>query len=195
MATWLCRQNKKQHAFWSDKRLRYLPAQGAITPHQPAGASPRLESYGRSFLPATGRVKLRPALETGVYLFPPLLLVALHHPSCPIRPRPALVAALQLSQSVLEQDVSGFVLSLSVQLIQPFLDEASARHVLAKQQQQQQPSEVAPVSTLPPVKNPDLLRDADEVDRACLDNAKACGDAQKKSVLPEMLRLEGCLEK
>lgn len=94
----------------------------------------------------------------------------------------------------MEQDVSGFVLSLSVQLIQPFLDEASARHVLAKQQQQP-PSEVAPVTTLPPAKNPDLLRDADEVDRACLDNAKACGDAQKKSVLPEMLRLEGCIEK
>ena len=92
----------------------------------------------------------------------------------------------------MERDVCGFVLSIVIPLNQPLMDEASARHVLAKQQQQQQQlPEIAPVATLPPVENPDL-QDEEEVDRVCVENTEACAEAQK-SVMPDMLRLEGCI--
>eukprot|EP00752_Nemacystus_decipiens_P002826 g2634.t1 len=95
----------------------------------------------------------------------------------------------QLSGSVMERDVRGFVLSIVVPLNQPLMDEASAGHLLAKQKQQL--SEIAPVGTVPPIENPDL-KEA-EVDRVCLENAEACAVVQK-SVMPEMLRLEDCIE-
>lgn len=93
----------------------------------------------------------------------------------------------------MERDLCGFVLSLTLHVNRPYFYEASAGHVLAaKQQQQQQLSEVAPAGgTRPPIENPDLQ--SVEVDRVCLDNAKACGEAQKKNVLPEMLSVEECI--
>eukprot|EP00903_Cladosiphon_okamuranus_P019499 g17932.t1 len=69
---------------------------------------------------------------------------------------------------------------------EPFVDETGVGRVLWHA------SRVTPVSTLPPTENPDL-QDAG-VDRVCLDNVEACAEVQRKSVMPEMLRLEECIE-
>ena len=72
---------------------------------------------------------------------------------------------------------------------QPLIDEASARHSLAKKRQQL-PPEAAPVAAVPSIEN-QKLQDA-EVDRICLENAEACVETHK-TVMPDMLRLEGCI--
>ena len=82
---------------------------------------------------------------------------------------------------------------MNVRVNQQFFDEASVRgqEPLAKQQQLPQ---VAPVATILPIEIPDL-QGAEEVDRVCLDNVRACAEVQEESVLPEMLRLEGCIKR
>lgn len=94
---------------------------------------------------------------------------------------------MKLADSVVERDVCAFLLAVNMRVNQPFLDETTVDHWFVAKQQQL--SQKAPVATLPPVDNPDLLRGA-EVDRVCLGNVEACEEVQKKSVLPEMLRLE-----
>lgn len=96
----------------------------------------------------------------------------------------------------MEQDVCGFVLAVTLRVTQPFIDETGVGQVfVAKQQQQQLSGVVMPVvATRPPFQSPDV-QDAEEVDRVCVENAEACAEVQKKSVMPEMLRLEECIEK
>lgn len=90
----------------------------------------------------------------------------------------------------MEQDVCGFVLSVTLRVNQPFIDEAVVGHVFVAKQQHL--SEVNLVATRPPTENLHL-QDA-EVDRICLDNVEVCAEVHKKHVMPEMLRLEECIE-
>lgn len=96
----------------------------------------------------------------------------------------------------MEEDVCGFVLAVTLRVNQPFIDETGVGHVFVANQQQQQLSGVVTpvVATGPPVQNPHLQH-AEEVDRVCLANAGVCAEVQKKSVLPEVLRLGECIEK
>lgn len=91
----------------------------------------------------------------------------------------------------MERDVCGLVLSVNVQINKPFSDETAADRVLRAVQQQA--SRATTVATGPPTENLDQYNA--ELDRICLDNVKACEDVHKKSVLPELRRLEECIEK
>lgn len=91
----------------------------------------------------------------------------------------------------MERDICDLVLSVHVLANQPFVDEKGVGHVFAAKQQHA--SKVAPAATLPPTDNPGLLYP--EVDRVCLDNVEACAEVQRKSLLPEMLRVEESIEK
>ena len=92
----------------------------------------------------------------------------------------------------MERDICDVILSVNVRINQPFVDQDGVGHVFVAKQQRS--SKAAPVATPPPTDNAGLL-DAEEVDRVCLENAEVCEEAQKKSVLPEMPRLEECIEK
>lgn len=96
----------------------------------------------------------------------------------------------------MEQDVCGLVLSIDVRVHQPFVDETGVGRVLVANYEHV--SKVTPVPTVPSIENPDLqnpgLQDA-EVDRICLDNVEVCAEVHRKSVMPQMLRLEECIEK
>lgn len=81
---------------------------------------------------------------------------------------------------------------MNLQINRPFSDETGANRVFSAMQQHS--SKVAPVAPRPPVENVNL-HNAEELDRICLANVKACEEAQKKSVLPELLRLEEGIEK
>lgn len=97
-------------------------------------------------------------------------------------PLPPKIATLAIGESM-ERDICGVLLSVTVQIGKPFSDERVADRVLsAMQQQPSPPHKVVPAATRPPMENLDPY--SAELDRACLDNVKACEEAQKKSVLP-----------
>ena len=117
----------------------------------------------------------------------------------------------QLSENVTERDICGMVLSVAVQLHQPFLDETGVKRAVFAEDTQPQPQPqprpctVKTAASKPSIENAErqisepttggsaglLPVKAEEVDadQICLENVMASTDTQK-SLLPEMLRVQ-----
>lgn len=80
---------------------------------------------------------------------------------------------------------------MQVQISRPFSDETGANRVFSAIRQHG--PNVTPVAPRPPIENANLHNA--ELDCICLANVKACEEAQKESVLPELLRLEEGIER
>lgn len=157
----------------------------------------------------------QPALGKAVHLPPsppPLSSPSLHRRAprpqrpCPIPP------PHQLTESVVERDICSLVLSVSVRMNQPFLDETGVKRVVIAEEPHPQPRP----STLKPVAYGPFIEQlgqqgADrtvagsagvlsakvaeaEADRVCLDNVVASA-VMHKSVLPEMRRVQEWFER
>lgn len=116
----------------------------------------------------------------------------------------------------MEHDVSGLVLSVCARMKQPFLDDTGIQRVLFADEPQQQPplpSSVKPVIFCPPVEKAALDDDeqpavgpsqgglpseknvaTEEECQVYLSSIIASTDMHK-SVLPEMLRAQECIER
>eukprot|EP00903_Cladosiphon_okamuranus_P008652 g8295.t1 len=122
----------------------------------------------------------------------------------------------ELSESVMEQDVSGLVLSVCVRMNQPFIDETGVQRVLcAKESPPSAPpgSSTKPVAHRPSNEQPEEHDAAqsdvegsprgmlsEEVTVAVLEEGQLClpgiisSTENQKGVLPQMLRVQECIE-
>lgn len=122
----------------------------------------------------------------------------------------------QLSEKVVEQDVCGLVLSVCVRMNQPFIDETGVNRVLFAEEPQRQPPQPQPYTAEPAAYRPFFEnagnRDAQpfvrersrsqtsgelvvsEEVQVSLSKILASAQVQKR-VLPEMLRVQECIER
>lgn len=159
-----------------------------VTRHQPAVRTPPPSQFLKP-PPHTSLHRRRP---------PPFLIVPPH----------------QLSESVMELDVSGLVLSMCVRINQPFIDEIGVSRVLfadeVNKQQPRPPAAVKPVAYRPFIeraeqsaepaaggRSPGSPLEEDDVveERHAWFNSIVASSEVQKNVLPELLRVEECIER